>query len=85
MGSDYGVNGLYFYAHIFSSGTGYVFIIERDESTGQLRPTLRIDYKDNFLDVCWSESDPNIFTASSGDGWIHVWNLGNKFPKVNAS
>ncbi|ODN03772.1 Peroxisomal targeting signal 2 receptor [Orchesella cincta] len=70
-GSDYGL-----------SGAGYLFIMERNEATGQVAPKLRLDYKDNFLDVCWSETDPNIFAGASGDGYIQVWNLGNKFPKV---
>lgn len=63
-------------------GQGYLRILERKPGTGQLEPVFATTYRDNFLDVSWSEVDPNVFVSSAGDGWLQVWNLSSKFPKV---
>jgi hypothetical protein len=47
-----------------------------------MKEVLVADYRDNLLDICWSESDPNILATAAGDGFAQVWNLGTRFPKV---
>jgi len=62
-------------------GEGYLYVLEKNES-GQLELLNKLDYRDNFFDMCWSETDPNILATSAGDGFVQVWNLGSKYPKV---
>jgi WD40 repeat protein len=50
-----------------------------------LEELIKIDHRDNLFDVCWSEKDPNIMATAGGDGFVQVWNLGNKYPKVRPS
>jgi hypothetical protein len=64
-------------------GEGHIFVLERDPSNnGKMKEVLVADYRDNLLDICWSESDPNILATAAGDGFAQVWNLGTRFPKV---
>jgi len=64
------------------TGEGYVYVLERNEDTGDLECLIKIDYKDNIFDLSFSDKDPNLLTTASGDGWLQIWNLGNKYPKV---
>jgi len=70
-GGDYGL-----------CGPGGIFVLDRDEATGQLREVMVSDYRDNLLDICWSETDPNVLSTAAGDGYVQVWNLSTRFPKV---
>lgn len=63
-----------------SVGSGFISILENLEDG--IVETLKIDQRDNVFDVCWCESEPNILASASGEGFVHVWNIGNKFPRV---
>ncbi|CAG7725365.1 unnamed protein product [Allacma fusca] len=68
-GSNYGL-----------SGNGFIYILDNNESG--ITEVLKIDQRDNFYDICWSESEPNILASASGEGLIHIWNIGQKYPRV---
>ena len=46
-------------------GPGGIFVLERDEKTGKLNEILKSDYVDNLMDICWSESDPNVLSTGN--------------------
>lgn len=33
------------------------------------------EWQDGLFDVVWSETDPNLLVAASGDGIIHIWDI----------
>lgn len=41
----------------------------------------RYEWQDGLFDVVWSETDPNILVAASGDGILHIWDVNN--PQVH--
>lgn len=68
--------------YYYDAGPGRVYILDRDMNSGEWKQQLVADYRDNLLDICWCESDPNVLTTAAGDGFVQVWNLSSKFPKV---
>lgn len=49
-------------------------------SNDSFEEVARYEWQDGLFDVVWSETNPNILVAASGDGILHIWDVNS--PKV---
>lgn len=44
---------------------------------GNLIEVANSKWRDGLFDITWSECDPNVVVAASGDGTLQLWHLEN--------
>lgn len=60
------------YFGLAGGGTLFVLDVNSNETFDEV---ARYEWQDGLFDVVWSETDPNILVAASGDGILHIWDV----------
>lgn len=63
------------------AGGGTLFVLDL-VSNDSFEEVARYEWQDGLFDVVWSETNPNILVAASGDGILHIWDVNS--PKAPA-
>ncbi|XP_014251007.1 peroxisomal targeting signal 2 receptor [Cimex lectularius] len=61
------------------AGGGTLFVLDLTPE-GNLVEYSAYEWQDGLFDVVWSETDPNIVVAGSGDGVLHIWDVNTSDP-----
>ncbi|XP_073992365.1 peroxisomal biogenesis factor 7 isoform X2 [Rhodnius prolixus] len=57
------------------TGGGTLFVLDVASNASTVSEVCTYEWQDGLFDVVWSETDPNLLVAASGDGIIHIWDI----------
>eukprot|EP00035_Acanthoeca_spectabilis_P025994 m.460831 g.460831 ORF g.460831 m.460831 type:complete len:357 (+) comp22150_c0_seq1:259-1329(+) len=57
------------------AGAGQLSVLQQDPS-GAIVEKTRLEWPDGLFGACWSEEHENQLVTASGDGTVHLWDLG---------
>eukprot|EP00038_Savillea_parva_P029749 m.73265 g.73265 ORF g.73265 m.73265 type:complete len:353 (-) comp8826_c0_seq2:57-1115(-) len=58
------------------AGAGQLSVLQHDPTSGTMKEKTRLEWPDGLFGACWSEEHENQIVTASGDGTVHLWDLG---------